>query len=357
MPKEYIVFLGLVSAYLMILGERNLLLNYLECILITYVAYNINREKFCVRFVKLCMFFVVASLVIYSIGVIAPDFLLKIYSTENNVLWHNSWGWPYYMRGRFLYVVRAYELDRNNSIFTEPGLWQIFLNASLFMLLFMQGMFGDIKKNTKRLWISLLVLTILTTASTTSYLAMAMIIGVFIISSKRNNRGDENKKTQKSIFRLLLAIVCVGCIALISDAFINEQNSLIYKRLIQKIFETTSDGTSGHARYSMILISLQLGLTHFFGVGEDYLSKLIISIDEGANGAILIHSFASIGFVPVLLILSFYYGRLFRKKIPFMVAILLVLIYLNTSLAQSRLLYPALIMLPIIYCDYCYKKI
>lgn len=356
LPRDIIIFLFAVSGYLLVLGERNLLLNYLECILITYVTYTIDKNKFCERFVKLCMFFLVFSLFFYVMGVIAPDVLLQIYNRENGVIWANSYGWQYYMRGRFLYVVRISELKRNNSIFTEPGIWQMLLNSALFMLLFMQDEFSNIKNKKKILWIVLIVITTLTTVSTTGYIALALIVGFYLISNRKMRSFSDDKKSKKSILRIILIIVAIGCAVLTVDAIKNFQESFLYQKVFLKILESTSDGTSGHARYSMILICLNLAMTHVFGVGEDYLSKLILTTDEGANGAILIHSFASIGLIPVIMIISFYYGRLFKKKVPKMVAVLLILIYLNTVLAQSRLLYPALIMLPIVYSDYCYKK-
>lgn len=354
MPHNFAVYLLAVSGYLLILGERNLLLNYMECILITYTAYTIDKDRFCERFVKMCMFFCITSLFFYTLGVIAPNVLLKIYNKDNGVIWANAYGWQYYMRGRFLYVVRISELNRNNSIFTEPGLWQIILNSSLFMLLFMPNSFMNINGKNKKWWIVLLIITILTTGSTTGYLALVMIIGVFLISQKKIK--SSNKRTKKMVFHIILITVALGLLILIFDCLKNGQESIVYKKVLLKIFEITSGGTSGHARYSMMLICTNLALTHFFGVGEDYLSRLILTIDEGANGAILIHSFASIGIIPVIMILAFYYGRLFKNRIPKLVSILLLLLYLNTALAQSKLLYPALIIMPIVYYDYCYKK-
>ena len=350
-----LAFLLAVSGYLLILGERNLLLNYLECILITYTAYTIDKDRFCERFVKMCMFFCITSLVFYTLGIIAPNILLKIYNKENGVIWANAYGWQYYMRGRFLYVVRTSELNRNNSIFTEPAIWQIILNTSLFMLLFMQDTFNNIDGKYKKWWIVLLIITILTTGSTTGYLALVMIVGVYLVSQRKIK--TLNKGFRKNIFKIMIIVVALGLLTLIFDCIKNGQESLLYQKVLLKIFETTSDGTSGHARFSMMVICINLALTHFFGVGEDYLSKLILATDEGANGAILIHSFASIGIVPVIMILAFYYGRLCGKRIPKRVSILLVLLYLNTALAQSRLLYPSLIIMPIVYYDYCYKKI
>lgn len=354
LTNNIVLFLLSVSGYLLILGERNLLLNYLECILITYITYTIDKDRFCERFVKECIFFCITSLIFYTLGVLAPDALLQIYNKENGVIWANAYGWQYYMRGRFLYVVRISELNRNNSIFTEPGIWQIFLNVSLFMLLFMQDAFENINEKYKKWWIVLLVVTILTAVSTTGYLALAMIVGFYFISQRKIKAS--NNKTRKNIFHVMIMVVALGLLGMIFDCIKNGQESLLYQKVLLKIFESTSDGTSGHARYSMMLICLDLALTHFFGVGEDYLSKLILATDKGANGAILIHSFASIGIIPVILMLSFYYGRLCRKRISKRVSILLLLLYLNTTFAQSRLLYPALIIMPIMYYDYCCKK-
>ena len=345
-----IYLVGSVIVYLLIRDEFQLLLNYIECILITYVSYNLNKELFFVRYIRLCVFFAVCSLFFYFLGIFSPHILLSIFNKNNNVLWATEWGMPYYMRGRFLYVVRMYELDRNNSIFTEPGIWQMILNTALFILLFMREKLKKIKDKVVVLYIILLSITLFTCATTTGYIAFILIFLAYIINYgkiKLQNNGKSNVRKGIVVFFV------VALLYMLFDYVFKGNKSIIYDIVINKIFESTTDGTSGHARYSMIIMCMKFAQNHFFGVGENYLSSYINEIDSGANGAILIHTFASIGMIPVLILLSFFYGKLFSKKVPFVMRWLIIILFLNTTFAQSRLLYPTLIILPIIYSEYC----
>ena len=352
--RNFLLFVCLLTEYLLLRGERNLWLGYIECILITYVTYNVDKKYFCTRFLKVCMFYCLFSLFFYFLGVIAPEQLFKIYDQENNVLWATSWGAPYYMRGRWLYVVRMYELERNNSIFTEPGIWQMFLNLALFILLNMRDALYGFKNTKVIFYVSLVSLAILTTGSTTGYIAMAMIYFFFIITKKKKQLIEA--KYLNIIRKIIWGFVIIGVIFLFFDLIWRTTNSLIYSKVIKKILEISSGGTSGHARFSMMEICLGLALINPMGVGEDFLSKYILTMDEGANGAILIHSFASIGIIPVFLILWYYYKDIGKKYVPKTNILLIILLYINTTLAQTRLLYPTLIVMPVIYGEYCREK-
>ena len=141
--KDYIIFFTIVSCFLLMRGERKLWLSYAEYILLIFVTYRINKNLFCERFVKITMFFTIISLIFYTVGRLNPNLLINNIPM-NNVEW-SFYGRPYYLQGRLLYVVRKMELERNNSIFTEPGLFQMFLNTALFILLFMRESLQNIK--------------------------------------------------------------------------------------------------------------------------------------------------------------------------------------------------------------------
>ena len=83
--------------------------------------------------------------------------------------------------GGFLYLFQfQHHIGRNNSIFFEPGAYQAFLNAGLFLLFFVKMEFS-LKR--QRIYISILLATLLTTFSTTGFLIFA-IICQFILYSK-----------------------------------------------------------------------------------------------------------------------------------------------------------------------------
>lgn len=339
--------------YISFRGGTMSVLNLIEHILIVYVTINIDKENFCERFVKICMVFIIISLPFYILGVLKPNILLSIFKNETSVGWAYN-GNPYYMRGRFFYTVRKMELYRNNSIFTEPGVYQIILNSVLFILLFMRDSLKRLSNRTIVFFIIIVSVTILTTTSTTGYLGMALIYIFYIMNLKsihQLNKKDESIKiSRKILMTVALVIFFLGI-----NYFIMKDDSIINVFLIGKIAEMTSSGTSGHARTSMMNICWNFAKNYFFGVGEETVALAIKTLDNGANGAILIHSFASFGLIPTCLIVGFYYLKLFKKFVPIGMTLLIIGLYLNTALAQSRLLYPALIMLPIIYYDYLKK--
>lgn len=350
--KVFVLFIVLVSSYLLIRGERNLWINYIECILLIYVTYNIDKEDFCERFVRMTCFFASISLVFYAVGLLAPNILIDNIP-QNNVEW-KYYGWPYYLQGRFLYVVRKMELYRNNSIFTEPGLYQMFLNTSLFILLFMNNSIKEIKPKIKNVIIILLIITVLTTGSTTSYISLGMIAFVYIINNREVLLQEKNKRVIRKTFKIITVGMIAVVFILLFDYLKRQNESIIYIFLIKKVMEIFSEGTSGHARTSMIRMSIDVIKRYpIFGAGEDYLSAFIEATDAGANGGILLHTFASIGTIPTLLILYYYFKNLFKPYVPIINALLIIGIYLNVTLAQSRLLYPALLILPIAYQEYC----
>lgn len=353
--KDYILFFTIVSFFLLVRGERKLWLSYAEYILLIFVTYRINKNLFCERFVKITIFFTIISLIFYTVGRLSPNLLINNIPM-NNVEW-SFYGRPYYLQGRLLYVVRKMELERNNSIFTEPGLFQMFLNTALFMLLFMREYLPNIKNEKINIMAIVLIIAVITTGSTTSYIALSMILIVFIINHRSLIRQQEKKHEIRKTIRIIVGFSVLTIIGIFIDYTFNGESSILFKFFIRKIAEMFSDGTSGHARTSMISICLNIVSDYpILGAGEDYVSSALRILDDGANGGILIHSFASIGIVPVLAILFYYFKNIVKQYVPIMNALLIVALYLNTSLAQSRLLYPALLIVPIVYGDYCCYK-
>ena len=344
------------TAYLLAKSEFQLWLSYIEHILILYVAININRNKFCKRYIQIIFILACFSLFFYIIGLLGgADALSRFFPTETTVLWE-YWGRPYYLRGKFLYTMRIMELERNNSIFTEPGLYQMFLNSSLFILIFMRDSITEFSRKAINTYLIVFIIALITTGSTTGYLGLIMIMITVILGRRKTQQIETNGKDFKKIFRLILIMGAIVGSVLLTDFIINKTESTLYIFFIRKILEMFSDGTSGHARTSMIYICMGIALTYPLGAGEDFVAPTIKNLDAGADGAILIHTFASIGIIPTLLILSYYFQRIFNKNVPVLNALLIIGLYLNTALAQSRLLYPSLLMLPIVYSEYCNNK-
>lgn len=346
-----VIFAILILSYVMLRGGVQLTLSYIEHILIFYTAYECDKKNFCLRFVNVVMFFAAISLPFYLIGLINPEMLLKLIPFETNVTWAN-YGYQYFMRGRLLYTVRCLELERNNSIFTEPGVYQILLNSALFIVLFMREKLYSYSAKKIRGCMLILAVCIITTASTTAYIGLALNVSFYLLSIRQIKRLSTDKKDINRVVKSAIILILIVSICILVNYFYAKEDSILSRFALKKIAEMFRGGTSGHARTSMISICMKAAIGNPFGLGEEATSLLLKRLDDGANGAILVHSFASIGIFPTLLIVGSFYKNLLSKKIPLSGSIAIIMLYLNTALAQSRLLYPALIMLPVIYKDY-----
>ena len=210
-----------------------------------------------------------------------------------------------------LYMFRFREhIDRNSSIFFEPGAYQIFLNAALVLLFFVKTKFSASRR---WLYILLLLTTLITTFSTTGFMIFfAMFVLVFYKSRALSASG-------KAVFAGIFLVVMV----LFSTQF--------YSVIFDKIgtYLAIQDITDSHNRRSFdMLVDLEIFKDHIFGVGYDkYYEKFSATglVGEGSassNG--LTKTLAVYGLPFSLFIFSSYYwairrllGWPFMSIIPF----------------------------------------
>ena len=149
-------------------------------------------------------------------------------------------------------------IGRNNSIFFEPGAYQIFLNVALYMLFF-----ARIELSTSRRWIfiSLLLVTLFTTFSTTGFLIFAAMAGLFFIKSTVLSSSGKTV-----LFGLLLTSIVV---------FSTQFQQVIIDKVsnFTKIQDVTDSG-HGHRRSFDALVDMEIIKKHIFGVGHKEYSQL-----------------------------------------------------------------------------------
>lgn len=154
----------------------------------------------------------------------------------------------------FLYVYRfPWHIDRNNSIFFEPGAYQAFLNSALFILFFVRtGL--DIK--TTRIYIAILVVTLATTLSTTGFLIFMMMAPLALIRTK--------------VLSLSGKIKLVGLVAAIVVIF----SAKFYYTFVEKIDEYLTEAESefnpnAQSRSAHAMNDLKVFRKHPFGLGTN----------------------------------------------------------------------------------------
>lgn len=341
-----VVLIGLMGALMLIHSQpyfMKVAFRIIESLLVLLVSYWIDKQKFVSRFVKVTLFFAIVSLGFYTIQVFAPQLLQSILQVQPAVTgWESS---PFY--GKWLYTYRGiYALYRNNGIFTEPGLYQMILNSALAIVLF----FPQLCEYSKKKYIfviSILVITIVTTSSTTGYMGMLIIMIGYLL--RRNKSAYSSGIKRHAVFVLVLAVL-----AIIWDYYIRAYDSILYLNVISK-FEDIGvlENASGGARLSVIEICIGMLVQDpfkiIFGFGYSQVSRVITMSGAKTAGAFICYFLTAAGLPVTIFMLYPYLIKPFGYKGYFIENIIFVLLYFNTSLAQSREAYPTLIILPFVF--------
>lgn len=339
----FIIFLSTVFTKLLNNGAGlNSLVESFNCILIINIAYNFNREKFVVRFCKLSVILAVISLFCFSISHIDGFFdKLPLPKYLSFITGSGSYQKYFYSKGLFIYSFNEYHLDRNCGLFTEPGKYQIHLNTIVLILLFYKNL--DIKKSIKIFWLIIITLTIITSLSTTGYIGLFANIVFYLLFFK----VEKNKNIKGLVIFGSLSLLFL----LLFDYVFRMENSFINIAILSKLFENGNLNLSvntGYYRMGTIINCLKITFNNPFGVGYANLDKMIYS-NTGFAGASIIKYMAIYGiFSWIIVMVIIFYPIFINKKISLSIKVLFTLLFLNTTLAQTHLFYPSLIMIPMI---------
>lgn len=320
-------------------------LSALSGIAIASVAVTYNSKKFTYRYVHIVSFFAIISIILWLFTMIFPEIFQKIsllsYSPYGRRVYTSSKDFylvsvNYY--GGLLYVARiGNDLGRNNGIFNEPGLYQMVLNTALFFVMFYPKQCTKNLKEQIRLTY-LLILTIVTCQSTTGYLSLIVILIVYMIVNKESRN------------RTKMAGLIMGAIALLTiDAFANGEASL-FASVLQSKISITSSGIqftgSGVYRADTIAIVLGAVATSPLGIGFDNFSHLItLAGKTSSDGTALMVALGSMGIQMLLILVIFVAFPMVKHRKPFLVFATALFMYINTTMGQSSVFYPALLVL------------
>lgn len=317
----------------------NAIINWSGLILLSYVAFKYDENNFVSRYVSIVAFIAVTSLLIFGICLVNQELYKSI--TLLNAEYKDS-GHIYY--GMLLYVFRSQEVGRNNGIFNEPGLYQMVLNSALYFLIFCQGKLNFSRKNKNQILV-LFIVTIITTQSTTGYIGLLFIIFSFLC--------EKNSLYKKKVVQIAI----VGAVTILLNYYIMGENSIIVTYVFNKITEisqsTTQHMTSGGARMASIYVAFEAIKSNPFGCGYDVLESLKRSLGyvstytsySTATGAFLISYIAIIGVIPALIIYGHFLYEGYKNRKSIISFIVVVFLFVNTTLAQSNVFYPALLIL------------
>ena len=124
----------------------------------------------------------------------------------------------------------------------------------------------------------------------------------------------------------------------------------MYKQIIEKLFGSSGGGfdvSSGTGQYRLgtMIVSLATVFQHPLGVGYDAFYAARNAFGSGLVAASLLAYAAVYGIIPWLIVLGMIFTPVFRHQRR-AVAFLYVLLFVNTTLAQTDLIYPAFFMIP-----------
>lgn len=324
-------------------------MQFAVCLASVHFAVCCNRRMFLTRFVKLVCVFSVISLVFWLLFLVFPQ-LADIYPAQTyftqSIGSDPAWAKDYYGKGLFLYSYLEIHPTRNCGIYTEPGVHQIVLNGALFVMLFwgnkLTGLTGR-----KYFWrLAVLVFTVLSCQSTAGYIGFLLIVVFFMFSRRVRSKGRYAAKAKRALAMLL----CLAVIVLLLEYQVNGAESILNKQIVEKLFAGT-DGVSlmegsGQYRVGTILLSVRSVIEHPLGVGYDRFIGLTNRAETGFVAASVMSFAAVYGVIPWIVMLAMVFVPVIRNESR-TVALLFMLLFLNTTLAQTDLLYPALMMVPV----------
>ncbi|MDD3401830.1 MAG: hypothetical protein PHQ72_00540 [Hespellia sp.] len=307
-----------------ILSVANLLSKYL----VAYCAVAIRPKKFVECFVKTICFFAGVSLLFYCVSFTPVSSVMKvILITNNDSCWVGNVSY-----GRLLYhYMPGY--TRNVGIFNEPGVYQLFLNVALFFTLFKRNelCLSDRKYSVS---IAILVLSVITAASTAGYITMIILIMGYVFSLRK-------AWGTKKVGVIITILIALG-IFIQTDLF----NEVFAEKLLLSSDEIFANGT-GNARVASILLDLQYIRNNIWGNGysSSWVNTSTIATFE-TGSSVGLTSMVNVYGVPISTLIYCLYIWAFKKcsstNTEF---VILLLMFISSFLSQPWILTPVYLVI------------
>lgn len=254
---EYRKFFILVSLLLIVVISS--LLNNTEiftaisrvlAILTGYIIVSYyNKDRFIHVFDNLMYVLTVTALVVFILAYIFPTLIFQLPQVTNT----KDVVFAYFgIGGAMISFIQSGQIFRNSSIFWEPGAYAVYLVFAIYFQLFQV-------KNKSNKKILVFIIGLLTTFSTTGYIAVSALFITLLVSSKKS---DLSNIIKFSFVMFLLSIIFVVIIG---------SDTLIYKILFEKI---ASGYSTSITRYASIINGLQIAIDNpIYGVSPNNMAK------------------------------------------------------------------------------------
>ncbi|MDF2544552.1 MAG: Uncharacterized protein K0S47_4270 [Herbinix sp.] len=319
---------------------------FVVCIISTQMAISANKREFLRRWINLVQIFAVISIIFWVAFLVSPSLVNAWPAVTFDTQTMGTKGYEIYLHGKgvLLYSYLEIHPTRNCGIYTEPGVYQIVLNSALFVLLFWREKIGFKSEIEYKRAVFIVLLSLITCQSTTGYIGMLFIILFFYFSRKKDHNTSKVKL-------YITGVMAVGFIVLLVDYAYRGTESIVYIQIIHKLFGDNGSGFNisegtGLYRLGTIIVSLASVIKHPLGVGYDTLNVLKKEYASGLVAASVVAFAAVYGIIPWIISMYMVFKPVmkYEKLVP---GILFAILFFNTTLAQTDLFYPSLMMIPL----------
>lgn len=307
---------------------------------IVLAAYWYIEDTFVERFVKMIVFLAVISLIGFCIVSIAPDILKKIMIEHKEIL--NTY-WSTYSVSLYGGILFAFSTDmaRNIGIFHEPGLYQIVLNSALYVMLFKRDKLNITNKQ-YNVFLFVLVIALLSTMSTTGIIGMIALFCVYFVFYK--------EKTNRKIKGLLLVTIISAIIVSYFSGGGGYLDKYVFSKILSDEGQIDFSNSTGSSRILSLISDLSIFRQHIFGIGyvnynNAFKNNLLDKTIADTSSCVGLTQVLAILGIVVFAIIIFYYVYLMSKNLTVAQKIGFIVIFINTSLAQPYIWFPAIVVL------------
>ncbi len=168
--------------------------------------------------------------------------------------------------------------ERNYGLFTEPSRFQAYLNLSLIFMIFTEKEKLDMKR------IVLFIVTLITTFSTTGFIAFAIILAAFLFSGRVKMNG---------IYKALIVIVIIAVVAFLAT----QDDYFLYS--INKVTMGEKSHSAATRINSFFATFKVISENFFFGTGIKNANAAFAKALSDLGGA-----FASTNTITILIVFS-----------------------------------------------------
>lgn len=157
-------------------------------VVVGYWAVAFDPARFADRLVKVVFFLACVSVALYGLQQVAPGLVsvLLPFSYDTGWLigsWSNIYNQSMYtlnfVEGMLFYTYRPFDSARNVGIFSEPANYQIVLNITFWLVMYMRDRL-DVSDRRVKIYVAVLVIAILTTGSTSGYLVLSVQLLIYV---------------------------------------------------------------------------------------------------------------------------------------------------------------------------------